>query len=88
MNTRTPGKHKPSAGALLKAIFGMGRGKERHKKTNVGVGLKQLVRESTDPEIVKLAQDWFHNKRVNVSNPPLGLGSTRKKKGSSNKSGK
>lgn len=85
MNERTPGQNKPSTGNKLKAIFGMGRGKNRHKKMHEGMSLKQLVRESTDPEIVKLAQDWFHNKNVNTSNPPLGIGATRKKKGQQGK---
>lgn len=85
MNERTPGQVKAAAGKKLKAIFGMGRGKSRHKQTNFGLSLKQLIKESTDPEVQKLAQDWFHNKRVNTANLPLGIGATRKKKGQQSK---
>lgn len=85
MSERVPGQTKPTASKKLKAIFGFGRGKSRQKRMHAGVSLKQLVRESTDPEVQKLAQDWLHNKRVNTSNMPLGIGATRKKKGQSKK---
>lgn len=85
MSEREPGQTKAAAGKKLKAIFGFGRGKSRQKRMHAGVSLKQLVRESTDAEVQKLAQDWLHNKRVNTSKPPLGIGCTRKKKGQQGK---
>lgn len=47
------------------------------------VSLKAFARSSTDEAVKAAARDWFHNKRANVSNPPQGIGCTRKKKGSS-----
>lgn len=50
-------------------------------KSGKRVSLKQFARsQSTD----EACQRWLHNKRANDSNPPLGVGRTRKRRGDSN----
>lgn len=74
MATRTPDKMQPAAAFRLKSLF-----RKSYEKRK-GVSLKQFVRESEDKEVRELAPRWFHNKSANASNPPKGIGSTRKKK--------
>lgn len=55
---------------LVKSVY------KKAKKANKQLGsLKAFARSLGDE-----AKNWFHNKRVNTSKPPLGLGRTRKKK--------
>ena len=73
MNTRTPATPKPAASLKLKRLY-----KRAGKPSG---GLRNFVRTSDKEAVKSLAADWFHNKTANFSKPPLGLGSTKKKKG-------
>lgn len=58
--------------------------KSFHRKANSGQSLKEFARASVSAKDVDLstaARNWLHNKSANTSKPPLGIGSTRKKKG-------
>ncbi len=81
---RKPATPKPSTQSALKTLH------RRALKIHAGMPLKAFVREcavSPDQELKQKANDWFHNKRANFSKPPLGLGSTRKKKSQQQGSG-
>ncbi len=61
----------------------------RRWRRNEGTpGLRQFARQKAK-EGWEPAVRWLHNKQINASKPPLGLGRTRKKKGdASGKKGK
>lgn len=82
MKTRTPAKHNTrrvpgKVATYSKALKNMHR---RYRKGGGELSLKQFVKTSEDENIQLLGVDWLHNKTANFSNPPLGIGSTRKKK--------
>lgn len=54
--------------------------KAAHRKAGRHESLKEFVKNSQDPVVLELKDQWFHNKTANFSNPPLGIGSTKKKK--------
>jgi hypothetical protein len=56
--------------------------KSAWKKSKKGASLKAYARAQAAQGDVD-AKRWLHNKRVNPSNPPKGIGSTKKRKGSS-----
>lgn len=65
------GEHKPSTAAQLKRL---------HKTTKSKLSLKQFAIAGEPEKVKELAVNWLHNKKVNVSKPPLGMGRTRKRK--------
>lgn len=86
MQPREPGKHinnpRDAEGAREDLI------RSQHRKNR---DINQVARGSLKEFARTLAaagnesaQRWLHNKRVNTSKPPLGIGSTRKKKGNKN----
>lgn len=87
---RIPTKLAPAASTGLKAALGFGRGTKRHQRHD-GRSLKQRVRaimvgtDKADEELQSLCKRWLFNKKANASKPPLGVGSTRKRKGDGNK---
>jgi hypothetical protein len=56
--------------------------KTRYKwvKLETGPSLKEFARLNAGLEGEEAGKRWLHNKRVNTSKPPLGLGRTRKKR--------
>lgn len=52
----------------------------RYREGGGELGLKQFVKTSENEDVQLLGADWLHNKTANFSRPPLGIGSTRKKK--------
>ena len=68
---RTPEKPVDSVAKKIKSIW---------KKAGKSGSLKAFVKASEDKDMVQIRDFWFHNKTANFSKPPLGLGSTRKKK--------
>lgn len=82
MKTRTPAtpntRHEPNkVASYSKALKNLHR---RYRKAGGELGLKQFVKTSENEDVQLLSADWFHNKTANFSKPPLGIGSTRKKK--------
>lgn len=71
MKVREQQKPKKSASKYIKRAWA------RDGKPDT---LKVYARKLTDPDDVIQVKNWFHNKKANFSKPPLGLGSTRKKK--------
>jgi hypothetical protein len=62
--------------------------KRLHRKYGQGKPLKQYV-QTLESDVDKQAVDnWLFNKKANFSKPPLGIGSTRKKKGGKQGGGK
>ncbi len=63
-----------------KEIPGQGEEKTRYRmvRREGSMSLKEFARRQDDES----SKRWLHNKRANTSNPPLGIGNTRKKKGS------
>lgn len=63
-----------------KEIPGQGEEKTRYRmvRREGSMSLKEFARRQDD----EASKRWFHNKGANTSNPPLGIGCTRKKKGS------
>jgi len=87
MKTRTPAKinsrhESGKVASYSKALKNLHR---RYRAGDGELGLKQFVKTSDNEEVQLLGADWLHNKTANTSNPPKGIGSTRKKK---NKQGK
>lgn len=77
--SRTPATPKPSKAKLLKKLW-----KTETKKIGHSISLKAFAK--TNEEVKdSIGSVWLHNKRANFSKPPLGLGSTRKKKGQGGK---
>ncbi len=89
-SARVPGTVKQSASGLLKTLH------KKFLKSGKKLTLKQFARYFMSEEAkntpfvaarvaiekdVERVKDWFHNKSVNTSNPTLGVGNTRKKKG-------
>lgn len=66
----------------LKEIPGSGETKTRYKWVRLegSMSLREFARRQGG----EAGERWFHNKGANTSKPPLGIGSTRKKKGSGN----
>lgn len=64
----------------LKEIPGQGDQKTRYRRVRRegSMSLKEFARRQGG----EAGERWLHNKRANTSKPPLGIGSTRKKKGS------
>lgn len=62
----------------LKEVHAHGDEKTRRRwvRREGSMSLKEFARRQDD----EASKRWFHNKRVNTSNPPQGIGSTRKKK--------
>lgn len=92
MKERTPAKAKEYTRDLNGNRENVVRNLFRKSGNTLEVSMKQFARklangEASDPtgESKAAAERWLFNKRVNFSKPPLGLGSTRKKK---NKDGK
>jgi hypothetical protein len=55
--------------------------KRLHRKYGQGKPLKQYI-QTLESDVDKQAIDnWLFNKKANFSKPPLGIGSTRNKKG-------
>lgn len=71
MTIRTPAAPMPAASKQLKRA---------HARSGKSESLRTFVKNSKDETIMNLADAWFHNKKSNFSNPPLGIGATRKKK--------
>jgi hypothetical protein len=64
----------------LKEVPGQGETKTRYRWVRLegSMGLREFARRQGG----EAGERWLHNKRANTSRPPLGIGSTRKKKGS------
>lgn len=75
MNKREPGKNKPSTANALKSAWK----REQMSVASDLVSLKTYARNCAK-EGDSNAKAWLHNKNVNTSNPPKGLGRTRRKK--------
>ena len=82
---RTPGKHKQYERVTVELVDGQ----KRKVRTGLVKSLWKTAGRSMDGKRVSLkefarsvpeGEVWFHNKKVNTSNPPLGLGRTRKRK--------
>jgi hypothetical protein len=71
MATRKPADPKPSASKALKSIW---------KKSGKHSSLKSFVSTSTMPAVMEVRDNWTFNKKANFSNPPKGIGRTRRKK--------
>jgi hypothetical protein len=86
MQPREPGKHtrnpRDAEGAQEDLIKSQHR-KNRDLNPVASPSLKEFARTLAAAGN-ESAQRWLHNKRVNTSKPPLGTGSTRKKKGNKN----
>lgn len=83
---RKPASHKPSAQSAIKSRH------RRYRKNHSNTSLRDFVQRECltqsgkpDDELRLKAEAWLFNKRANFSKPPLGLGSTRKKKGQQKK---
>lgn len=65
----------------LKEIPGQGENKTRYKWVRLegSMSLKEFARRQGE----EAGARWLHNKSANTSKAPLGIGSTRKKKGGS-----
>jgi len=63
-----------------KEIPGQGEEKTRYRmvRREGSMSLKAFAKRQDD----EASKRWFHNKGANTSNPPLGIGCTRKKKSS------
>lgn len=59
--------------------------KTAFRKAKPNLSLKVFVRTTTDPELLAAGKTWLKNKKANFAKPPLGLGATRKKKGTQGK---
>ena len=68
-----------------KEIPGAGDNKTRYRMVRRpgSMSLKEFARRQDDEH----SQRWLHNKAANTANPPKGIGSTRKKKGSGGNQG-
>ena len=78
MKERTPGNVVASRSREVKRAW-----KQAGKPTSLKVWAHETAMGSDDA--AEMSRNWFHNKRVNTSKPPKGIGSTRKKKGQQGK---
>lgn len=69
---RKPAQPQPSTSRTFKSLY---------NKSDKSLSLKQFVQQLTSGPLSAQAHSWFFNKRANFSNPPLEIGSTRKRKG-------
>jgi len=76
MATRKPAVPKSSASKALKSIW---------KKSGKHSSLKSFVTTSVMPAVMEIKDNWIFNKKANFSNPPLGIGRTRRKKSKNQK---
>lgn len=67
---------------VRKEIPGQGEEKTRYRwvRREGSMSLKEFARRQGE----EAGRRWLHNKGANTSKPPLGIGSTRKKKGGNN----
>lgn len=68
MKTRQPENNRKSTAGYVKLAW---------KKSGKQVSLKAFARQLLKED--KKVEDWFFNKTANTSNPPKGIGNTRKK---------
>ena len=73
---RVPATPRPGASIKLKRL---------HRKYGQGQSLKEYVQTLESDEDKQAVDNWLFNKKANFSKPPLGIGSTRRKKGKGGK---
>lgn len=81
--TRAVQYPKPSASLVLKRMYRkatLPTGEPVKSNMSMKAFVAGLI-QGNDEKLQRLHENWFFNKRTNFSKPPLGIGSTRKKKG-------